>query len=236
MAAKVILVEPDEDERRQFARAVKGSAFEVSDFADTNAEALELYDKSFPHLIVLRLVSGRLGAAAALDKLHRTHPKAKVVLSYDVSSTHLLMAAYSHGAINAIKRPFAQRRVVEKLTFAIASEQHDKLVGAIVRLEHPVRVRFKPGSWMVFSRKGFCERLGLTDMDLNIEKPLKVKTSLKLELMLPPPAQSMKFEGSVEDIESTSVDNWRAYIALKNVPAADRRTIEAFLVRAARRI
>lgn len=235
MAAKVILVEPDEDERRQFANAVKGSAFEISDFADTNAEALDLCEKSLPHLMVLRLVSGRLGAAAALDKLHGKHPKAKVVLSYDVSSTHLLMAAYSRGAINAIKRPFGQHRVVEKLTFAIASERHEKLVGAIVRLEHPVQVRFKPSSWMGFSRTGFCERLGLTDMDLNTEKPLKVKTLLKLELLLSPSAKPMKFTGTVEDIESTGTDNWRAYIALKDSSVTDRRAIEAFLVRAARR-
>ena len=236
MAAKIVLVEPDKKQREQFANAIKGSPFEVSHFVDTNAEGVEQYDEMRPHLLVLRVVSGKLGAAAALDQLRKKHPHVKVVVSYDVRSTHLLMAAYSHGAIVAIKQPFRLHRVVEKLTYAIASERHEKLGGAIVRLEHPIQVRYKTGSLFSRSRPGFCERLGLSDMDLNTERAMKPRSELKVELLLPPPAGSLKFVGVIEDVEATRPDNWCAYISLKNVSSEMRTAIDGFLVKAARRV
>jgi hypothetical protein len=158
------------------------------------------------------------------------------VASYDVRSTHLLMAAYSHGAVAAIKQPFRLHRVVEKLTFAVASERHASLAGPIVRLEHPLQVRYKTDSLLSFGKVAFCERLGLSDMDLNLERPPKPKTKLKLELMLPPPAEPMKLAGVVEAAEATRPDNHRVYLALKNVSSQQRAAIESFLVKAAKRI
>ena len=236
MAAKIVLVEPDGEQREQFLNAIKGSAFEVAHFADTNAEAIEKHSISHPHLFVFPLVSGKLGAAAALDRLRKVNPNVKVVTSYDVRSTHLLMAAYAHGAVAAIKQPFAMHRVIEKLTYAIASERHEKLSGPIVRLGHPVEVRYKSGSLFSLSKRGFCERLGLGDMDLNVEKPPKLRAELKLDLLLPPPTGTMKFNGVVEDIENIRPRNWCGYIGLKNVSSEDRRAIEAFLVKAARSV
>jgi hypothetical protein len=238
MAAKLILVEPDEEQRDQFKNAIKGSAFEVSEYFNTNAEAVEFYKetKAHPHLLVLRVVSGKQGAAAALDELHRISRNVKAVVSYDVRSTHLLMSAYSHGAVAAIKQPFRLHRVVEKLTFAIASERHDALGGPIVRLEHPVEVRYKTGSLFSFPKTGFCERLGLTDMDLNVERSFKPKTELKLDLLLPPPSGTLKLLGVVEDIEMTRPKSWCVYLALKNVSSDVRAAIEGFLVKAAKKI
>lgn len=236
MAAKVILVEPDEEQREQFANAIKGSPFEICHFAETNTEAVEEYEKLRPHLIVMRLVSGKLGATAALDRLRKKNPNVKVVASYNVRSTHLLMAAYGHGVVAAIKQPFRLHRVVEKLTFAIASERHAKLGGAIVRLEHPIQVRYRPRGFLARSKVAFCERLGLSDMDLNTERALKLKSTLRLELSLPPPSGTLKFTGVVEAVETTRPDNSCAYIALKNVTPEDRKTIEVFLVQAARRV
>jgi len=235
MATKVLLVEPDQEQREQFLNAIKGSAFEVCHFAATNAEAIDAYDAARPNLVVMRLVSGTMGAQVALDRLRKKNPNIRVVASYDVRSTHLLMAAYSHGAIAAIKQPFRLHRVVEKLTFAIASERHEKLGGPIVRLEHPVEVRYKAGTWWSRARVGFCERLGVTDMDLNTERPLKLKAERKLEILLPPPTGTLKFLGVVEDVETTRHDNSCAYIALKGVSPQDRKAIEAFLVKAARK-
>jgi len=236
MAAKVVLVEPDPYEQEQFANAIKGSAFEVCQVCETNAEAIDGYDDTRPHLLVLRMVSGRLGAAAALDRLRKKQRSVKVVASYDVRSTHLLMAAYNHGAAAAIKRPFGRHRVVEKLTFAIASERHDRLNGPIVRLEHPVQVRYRGSGLLSRGRVGFCERLGLTDMDLNVEKQIKPKTELKLELLLPPPTGPRRFAGVVEEADMTRPKSWCLYIALKSVPSPERKAIEAFIVTAAKQV
>lgn len=236
MAAKILLVEPDTEQRDQFLMAIKGAPFEVCHFAKTNAEAVQLYDKLRPHLLVLPLVSETLGAAAALDKLRKLNPAVKAVASYDVRSTHLLMAAYSHGAVAAIKQPFRLHRIVEKLTYAIASERHEKLVGSIVRLEHAIQVRYRGASWLSRSRVGFCERLGPTDMDLNTEVQLKVKAAKKLDLLLPPPTGVLRFAGVVEDVEMTRPDSWRAYVSLKNVSDETQAAIEAFVVKAARRV
>ena len=229
-------MEPDKEQQEQFFAAIKGSAFEVCHLAKTNTEAIDLYDKLRPHLLVLPIVSQTLGAAAALDKLRKTAPHIKVVASYDVRSTHLLMTAYAHGAVAAIKQPFRLHRIVEKLTFAVASERRDSLGGPIVRLEHPIQVRCKGEGWFTSTRVGFCERLGLTDMDLNTEIPLKVDSQKKLELLLPPPAGTLKLVGLVKEIEATRSDNSCAYVSLKNVSATDRTAIEAFLVKAAKRI
>ena len=235
MAANVILVEPDEDQRKEFLAVVKGSPFEVSKICNTNAEAVAHYDKVHTQVVVLRLVSGKEGAAQAIDQLRQKDPKVKVVASYDVGSTHLLMAAYSHGAISAVKQPFRLHRVVEKLTFAVASERHEKLRGAIVRLEHPLQVRFRSQSLFALPRVGFCERLGTTDMDLNTEKPLKLKAKIKVGVMLPPPAGTLRFAGTVEHVEQTKVDNWCSYVSLANTTSDTRKEIEAFLVEAARK-
>ncbi|MCX6376705.1 MAG: hypothetical protein NTU88_11850 [Armatimonadetes bacterium] len=236
MAAKVIVVEPDEQQRDEFKAAIRGSAFEVCDFVNTNGEALALYDKVHPHLIVLRMVSGKLGAAAALDALRKKYRTAKAVVSYDVQSTHLLMAAYSHGAVEAIKQPFRQHRVVEKLMHASASERHEKLSGPIVRLEHPVQVRYKTGSFFSRPKVGFCERLGLSDMDLNVIKAPKIKSTLKVEILMPPPEGARKFVGVVEDTETLRPDSNCCYVSLKNVSEDDLRLIEAFLVKNAKRV
>lgn len=232
--ANVTLVEPDEDQRREFLAALKGSPFEVTKICETNAEAIEHYNKAHTDVVVLRLVSGKESAAVALDQLRKKDPRVRVVASYNVGSTHLLMAAYSHGAISAIKQPFRLHRIVEKLTFAVASERHENLRGAIIRLEHPVEIRYKRGAFLAASRVGFCERLGTTDMDLNTEKALKIKTKLKIEVMLPPPAGTLKFTGLVEHVDQTKVDNWCSYLSLADTTSESRKAIEAFLVTAAR--
>jgi len=235
MAVRVIVVEPDDEQRAEFSAAVGGSSFEVCRFTETNVEAVELHDELRPRVLVLSLVSGHQGAPAALDSLRRKNAHTKVLVSYTVSSTHLLMAAYAHGATAAIKKPFRLRRVVEKLTYAVASERHDKLAGPIVRLEHPVEVRHKSGSWFARCRTAFCERLGLTDMDLNAEAPLQPRARLRLQLLLPDPTGEIAFTGVVEAVEKTGHDNWCAYIALTNTTPETRRAIEAFLVTAAKR-
>lgn len=232
--ANVTLVEPDEDQRKEFLAALKGSPFEVTKICETNAEAIEHYNKAHTDVVVLRLVSGKESAAVALDQLRKKDPRVRVVASYNVGSTHLLMAAYSHGAISAIKQPFRLHRIVEKLTFAVASERHENLRGAIIRLEHPVEIRYKRGTFLASSRVGFCERLGTTDMDLNTEKALKAKTKLKIEVMLPPPAGTLKFTGLVEHVDQTKVDNWCSYLSLADTTSESRKAIEAFLVTAAR--
>jgi CheY-like chemotaxis protein len=235
MATSVFLVEPDEERREEFAASIAGSQFEVTHFADINAEAVDRLEESRAQILVLRMVSGKLGAAVAIDRLRRRCPKCKFVVSYDVASTHLLMSVYSHGAVAAIKWPFHLHRVVEKLTYAIASEQRDKLAGPIVRLEHPLQVRCKVGSVFSFARVGFCERLGLTDMDLNTEKPFRVGNRLRLEIMFPPPTGTMAFRGTVEETEQTRLHNWCVYVSLTNTTEESRRLVESFLVKSARR-
>ncbi|MFW6157951.1 MAG: hypothetical protein ACOC8E_01175 [Planctomycetota bacterium] len=236
MAAKVILVEPDEEQREEFISAVRDSRFEVARVVETNAEAVDVYEEIRPHVIVMRLVSGKMGATAALDRLRKEHPDARCVASYNVRSTHLLMAAYSHGALAAIKQPFRLHRVVQRLTFAIAAERHEKLGGPIVRLEHPVEVRYKSKSLFSRARTGFCERLGLTDMDLNIDRQLKPKTERQLDLLLPPPGRPLHVTGVVEDVEEVRRDMFCHYFALKNISSEQRKAIEEFLVKAAKRV
>ena len=235
MAVNVILVEPDENQQKEFSAAVKGSSFEAVRFLQTNAEAVEAYDHVHHRLVVLRLVSGKEGANQALDQLRKKDPSIRVAVSYNVRSTHLLMSAYAHGAVGAIKQPFRLHRVVEKLTFAVASERHDKLRGPIVRLEHPVEVRYKPDSFLARSRVGFSERLGTTDMDLNTERPLKERARLRIELLLPPPAGTMKLLGLVEESRQTKMDSWCSFVSISSTTSEDRKAIEAFLVRAAQR-
>jgi len=137
--------------------------------------------------------------------------------------------------VAAIKQPFHLHRVVEKLTFAIASERHEKLHGPIVRLEHPVEIKYKAGGLFSLPRVGFCERLGLTDMDLNTEKMLKERAKLKVDILLPPPAGTIRCRGVVEAVEQTKPENWCSYVALTDTTAETRRVIEAFLVKAARK-
>ncbi len=235
MAANVILVEPDDDQRQEFLAAVKGSSFQVSQAVATNAEAVAAYDRSHTHLVVLRLVSGKEGANETLDQLRKKDPNVKVVASYNVRSTHLLMAAYSHGAVSAVKQPFGLHRVVEKLTFAFASERHPKLRGPIVRLEHPVEVRYKADTLLARSRIGFSERLGTTDMDLNTEKPLKDRARIKVDILMPPPVGTVKLIGIVEEVQQTKIDNWCSYLQITNTSSEIRKGIEAFLVKAAQK-
>jgi AmiR/NasT family two-component response regulator len=235
MAAKVVLVEPDPEQREQFLNAIQGSPFEVCEAVDTNVEAVAACERLRPHLVVLQLVSGKLGANPALRSLSQKHLHVRVVVSYNVQSTHLLMSAYKHGAVAAVKQPFKLHRVVQKLTFGIASERHEKLGGPIVRLEHPFEVRYKGSSLFSMSRRGFCGKLGFTDMDLNIEKPLKDKTVLKLELLLPPPTGTLKFTGVVESAEMTRPDNWCTYVALRGVATEQKAAVEKFIVKAAKK-
>jgi AmiR/NasT family two-component response regulator len=235
MSARVVLVEPDPEQREQFFHAIQGSAFEVCETVNTNNEAVEACERLRPHVVVLRLVSGKLGANPALRALDKKNLHVRAAVSYDVQTTHLLMSAYSHGAVAAIKQPFKLHRVVQKLTFAFASERHAKLGGAIVRLEHPLEVKYKSASLFSLYRTGFCERLGFTDMDLNIEKPLKDKTELKIELLLPPPAGTLKLTGVVEDAELARPGCWCVYVALRGVAKEQRATLERFIIDAAQK-
>ncbi len=234
MPVKVLLVEPDEQQRDEFVNAIRGSRFQVVQVVETNAEAVDLYPEVRPHVVVMRLVSGKMGATDALDRLHKEHADAKCAVSYNVRSTHLLMAAYSHGALTSIKQPFGRHHVVQPLTFAVASERREKLGGPIVRLEHPLEVRYKGNSWFRRSRTGFCERLGLTDMDLNIDRELEPKDKYRLELRLPPPKEPLHFEGVVEETEEGRPGIFCNYLALKHVSDKQRKTLEEFLVEAAK--
>jgi len=235
MAAKIILVEPDQEQREQFLATLRGSSFEVCNIVDTNAEAVEIFDSVRPHLLVLRVVSGKLGAGAALERIKKKNRNVKAVVSYDVGSTHLLMKAYSQGAIAAIKQPFGMRKVIDKLTYAIASERYEKLGGPIVRLEHAVQVRCRKMGFLSRSRVGFCERLGMTDMDLNVDKPLQLYSVVRVEIIMPQPPGTMKFFARVEDVVQTRPDSSCCFLSLKDVSSEQRKKIEGFLIQAAKK-
>ena len=121
-------------------------------------------------------------------------------------------------------------------THALIAERREKLAGPIVRLEHPIEVRFKGGSLFARSRVGFCERLGLDDMNLNTEKPPRLHGELRLDLLFPPPTGPMRLAGTVEDVEVTRPRNWCAYITFKHVSAEDRKVMGEFLVKAAKQV
>lgn len=234
VAARVILVEPDEQQRREFLAAIQGFPFKVCKCVDTNEQAVDACGKLRPHIIVMQLVSGKMGTIDLMNSLWKKKVNVKVVVSYTAITAYLLSAAYDAGAASAIKLPFSGHSVVEGLTFAMASVRHEKLSGPIVRLEYPIEVFFKTESLLAHSRIGFCERLGLEDMDLNTEKPPQPNAELRLELLFPRPMAPMKFTGTVKDLEQTRPQNWCAYITLKHVSDEERKIIGEFLVKAAK--
>jgi DNA-binding NarL/FixJ family response regulator len=115
-AVRVLVVDDSPDLRRIVRRALEASgSFEVVGEAEDGQQALHMAAQTRPDLVLLDLAMPGMGGLAALPRLQRAAPGAKIVVLSVYQGQHIRSAATSRGAVGYLEKGIPARRFVGEL-------------------------------------------------------------------------------------------------------------------------
>lgn len=233
---KVMIVETDPKLQADLAKILRASPHATTSEAVEPEDAMQLYAKTRPDVVITRLVFApkgnqpRLGGIDLMRLLKTVDEKVKVIVSYDVNTKYLVMNAKREGAAGQIMRPYKYQAVLR----AIGDVVHpDSGGGPLVKLKDPVHVKYKvAGKWLPSGQKdASTPSMAFDQIVLNMEEELAVGTQLKLEIELPRLKAPLTGEAEVQTVtERVPGYSYECNCALSGLSAEAKRKLDVFLV------
>lgn len=126
-AAPLVLVVDDEPTMRYLMRrSLTLDGYRVEEAGD-GLQALEVFEKTQPDLVLLDIMMPKLDGFAVCDQLLRLPhgKKAQVVMVTGVSDRHAIDQAFKVGAVDYITKPVHQRVLRQRVGFILRAQQSD---------------------------------------------------------------------------------------------------------------
>jgi two-component system chemotaxis response regulator CheY len=233
MPQRILLIEPDPDSRAELKRLIAGSNYQVVAELPDCEKAVEAYKKVKPDVVILPIVSPKVGGIPTISVIKKTDPEAKIVVTYDVSSMHQVMEAMQEGARGRVKKPFRDHRPLEKIVMATASILTEPHKGPVFEMGKHMMVHYKTGGFFSRKKVGLLETLGPTDLDLRAEQKIDLQQNIKVYLPLGENKETLELQGVVLAVkEIVPQQSYEMAVHLPNVDEEDRDKIEHFIVNA----
>lgn len=183
MTAHIFFVEPDSQARAEFESRLKGTKYVIFKQVRTIEQAVSLYPRLKPALVVLPIVTETMGGVEATMRIMEKDPDAKILITYDVSTTHLVREARRRGAVGLIKKPFHRHHVIERLALAEAGVESPYHSQPVAVLPRPVLVEWKPSrGFMARWSRGSSRKIGITGMYLVTDRTPREGTEVDLRV------------------------------------------------------
>jgi len=187
MPGKVFVVEPDPGSREYIVSAIRGTKYEVVAEVTTAEQAVELYKKHRPVVVLLPVVPSSTSELDAIRSIREMDPNAKVIVTYDRLAYNRVQEARRLGVQTSIRRPLERARIVASIALTVSSIKEPAHAGPLAMLEKPLVVDCKVLSGFLFRPRLSCttRKIGVTGLDVRSEKYVKEGTLLELLIHFP---------------------------------------------------
>ncbi len=116
----LLLVDDAAYMRRLVGIMAKKGGHEVIGEAETGEQAIELFSRLSPDLVILDILMPDMDGLAVLKKIKAMKPEARIIMCTASEQSHHVQEALSSGAKGYIVKPFTQDSLNEKINAALA--------------------------------------------------------------------------------------------------------------------
>lgn len=102
---------------------VEGAGHEVTGLAKDGEEAVEMYKRLKPELVMLDILMEGMNGLAALKTIMQEDPKARVIMVSALGQEAKQQEAQRLGARGFVKKPFSQETILGELQRVLAEEE-----------------------------------------------------------------------------------------------------------------
>jgi two-component system chemotaxis response regulator CheY len=112
MAARVLIVDDLSFIKLLIRDTLEKTGFEVIGEASNGYEAIELYKKLHPDVVLMDITMPRMDGIQALQEIMKFDKNAKVIMCSALGQQKLIIQSIQYGAKDFIVKPFKQERIV----------------------------------------------------------------------------------------------------------------------------
>ncbi|MEK4221763.1 MULTISPECIES: response regulator [Bacillus] len=114
----VLIADDSQFMRNHLKQLLSNDNFKVVAEASNGCEAITLYQKVLPDIVLLDIIMPYKNGLDALNEIKKHNPKAKVVICSSMGQKTLIMEALKLGATDFIVKPFFQELIpiLKKIT------------------------------------------------------------------------------------------------------------------------
>lgn len=120
--AKILIADDASFMRNSLKFLVESADHEVPGLAKNGQEAVEMYNKLKPELVLLDILMGDMDGLAALKKIMQEDPKAKVIIVSALGHEEKQKEARSLGARGFVKKPFSREAILGEVERVLAEQ------------------------------------------------------------------------------------------------------------------
>ncbi len=111
MKPKILVVDDAQFMRLRYQKLLTAEGYQVVEAAN-GQEALEVYDREAPDMVLLDITMPVMDGIEALQRLKKTHEDAVVVMSSALGQESMILAAIKGGAKDFIVKPFQPDKIL----------------------------------------------------------------------------------------------------------------------------
>ncbi len=110
---KVLIVDDSSFQRKLIKLTLQKEGFEILDEAETGYDAVKIFEKLQPTLVIMDIVLPRLDGISALQEMIKINKNAKVIMISSYSLKDKIKQAIDSGAKKYLLKPFKPDTLIE---------------------------------------------------------------------------------------------------------------------------
>lgn len=114
-----VLIADDSDFMRDLLREILAEDFDIVGEAENGVEAVELYERYGPDVVIMDTVMPIRGGIEATAQITSDDPSATVIMCTDVAQEDKMQAALDAGADSYLTKPFQKPNVLNAIDAAV---------------------------------------------------------------------------------------------------------------------
>jgi len=119
--AKVLIVDDAAFMRKLLKNILFSGGFDIAGEAENGKQAVELYRKLKPDVVMLDIVMPEMNGLETLKAIKQIDPDAKIIMCTAVGQEKIVKAAIKLGARGYIVKPFQAQKVIEEVKKVLGS-------------------------------------------------------------------------------------------------------------------
>lgn len=113
MSYRIMLVDDAQVTRLMLTRILRAGGYEIAGEASNGMEAVDLYRKINPDLVMMDITMPTMSGIEAVRKIREYDSEAKVVMCSAIGQKSMVIEAIEAGARNYILKPFEPQKVLD---------------------------------------------------------------------------------------------------------------------------
>ena len=116
MGKKILVVDDALFMRRVIRKNLEGSGYQDIEEACSGEEALELFSREKPDLVLLDITMPGMSGLEVLEEIRKKDPAAKVIMCSAMGQDSMVIDAIKSGAKDFIVKPFKPDRIIKTVS------------------------------------------------------------------------------------------------------------------------